>query len=106
MTLSDDEIRKIAAEFTERSWGDDCCWDDVDVVGFARAIIAISAATPMSEEEINLAMEMDARLTAPKRSHFKSDADYAEALYDHQLALSSYYYKELARLKASNAPSA
>ena len=41
--LSDEQILAIAEEHTEKVYGDDSFREDVDVIAFARAIIAASA---------------------------------------------------------------
>jgi hypothetical protein len=44
-----EEIEKLAADFTSRTYGDDCFWDEVDTQGFAAAIEAALRAKWFSE---------------------------------------------------------
>jgi hypothetical protein len=48
-TLTPEEIDKLAENFTTRYYGDDCCWDEVDVQGFAAAIEAALRAKWFAE---------------------------------------------------------
>ena len=44
--LTDEQIREIAAQYTTREYGDDCVSENVDVVAFARAILAAPQPSP------------------------------------------------------------